>query len=378
MNMIRKAACAVALIAATFLWIGCGNVYRPISTPLPVTNGSPSGPETEVVLNQCPLGPIGCHEGTTVYPSVLATIDVSGDTAGISGPLPIQVGSQFGPVAGSMASPMAFAFDRMSVFTANTANDSVTQLLLNPSSAGFSSTTTFFLPTGSAPIGISFQYFGSTYTQDYVVNSGTGTAICPGTGSLGVISQGTTDQLLATTCVGATPVFAWIYYDQSKVFVLDYSENQVYVVNASSPYQVLQKIPVGSGPIKAAQSNNGRYVYVLNSGNGTISIIDGQVDTVVNTVPASGQAVCANSTPPPAEILCDSPLIDIAQDPNFNDTSANTQKNHVWILHADAGCAELDHLDGHDHDGAGGCAHLCLSYEPGAAAGWHRGLRRRG
>src|ERR1019366_10248132 len=159
MIMIRKAACAVALIAATFLWIGCGNVYRPISTPLPVTPGNPSGPETEVVLNQCPLGPSGCQWGSNVYPSVLGTIDVSGDTAGISGPLLYQVRSVVGPVAGSMASPMAFAFDRMSVFTANTANDSVTQLLLNASSAGISSTSTFGLPTGSAPIGISFQYF---------------------------------------------------------------------------------------------------------------------------------------------------------------------------------------------------------------------------
>ena len=334
MIMIRKAACAVALIAATFLWIGCGNVYRPISTPLPVTNGSPSGPETEVVLNQCPLGPIGCHEGATVYPSVLATIDVSGDTQGIWGPLQTQVGSQFGPVAGSLAStgsPMAFAFDRMSVFTANTANDSVTQLPLNPSSAGFSAPTTFstfLLPCNSAPIGISFQYFGSTYTQDYVVNSGTGTAVCTipppcPVGSLGVILQGTTDQLAATTtCVGVKPVFAWIYFNQSKVYVLDYIENQVYVVNASSPYLVLRKIPVGSGPIKAAQSNNGQYVYVLNSGDGSISIIDGSVDAVVNTVSLANPGTVALP-------------IDIAQDTNFNDTSANTQKNNVWILHAD-------------------------------------------
>ena len=56
MNVIWKAACAAALIAATLIELGCGDVYRPISTPLPVTTGNPSGPETEVVLNLCPTG----------------------------------------------------------------------------------------------------------------------------------------------------------------------------------------------------------------------------------------------------------------------------------------------------------------------------------
>ena len=109
------------------------------------------------------------------------------------------------------------------MLTANTTTDSVTQATLGTSTAGFAAnTTTISLPTGSAPIGISFQYFGSTYTQDYVVNSGLATANCPGTGSVSAILQAT-DQLAATVCVGANPVFAWIYYDQSKVFVLDYS-----------------------------------------------------------------------------------------------------------------------------------------------------------
>ncbi len=75
---------------------------------------------------------------------------------------------------------MAFDYTRTTVFTANTATDSVTQLLLNTSTAGFSAnTTTISLEPGSTPIGISFQYFGSTYTQDYVVNSGTSDAPGP-------------------------------------------------------------------------------------------------------------------------------------------------------------------------------------------------------
>ena len=68
---------------------------------------------------------------------------------------------------------MAFDYLRTSVFTANTTADSVTQVLLATSTGGFAAnTTTISLEPGSKPIGMSFQYFGATYTQDYVVNSG--------------------------------------------------------------------------------------------------------------------------------------------------------------------------------------------------------------
>ncbi len=73
-------------------------------------------------------------------------------------------------------------------------------------------------------------------------------------------------------------MFAWIYKDQSKVFVLD-SNGTVYVVSASK-YKVTNTIVVGGTPIKVAQSATGQYLFVLNT-NGTISIIDGQSEAVV-------------------------------------------------------------------------------------------------
>lgn len=343
MNVIWKAACAAALIAATIIELGCGDVYRPISTPLPVTSGNPAGPETEVVLNLCPTGSVCTDNTGAPSGSVLADIDVSGDTNAGNKPLYNTVATPVGPVtagsilayplAFSLASPLAFNAARTAVLTANTSSDSVSQATLGTSTAGFSAnTTTISLPTGSAPIGISFQYFG-TYTQDFVVNSGLGTLNCPGTGSVSAILEAT-DQLAATVCVGARPVFAWIYYDQSKVFVLDYSEDRVYVVNATT-YQVTNIIPVGGGPFKVAQSNNGQYIYVLNSDD-SISIIDGLAETVVNTVQlgATGAGQCG--------AVCGAAPIDIAIDPNFNDTSANTQINHVWVLHADGTASVWD------------------------------------
>jgi YVTN family beta-propeller protein len=334
MKVIWKAACAAALLAVCVIEIGCGDVYRPIATVAPTTTGNPSGAETEVALNQCPPNTTCVNNNGLSSGSVLTTIDVSGDSNSGNKPVGNIVGSALGPDSSTAtpyttASPMAFDYNRTTVYAANPSTDSVSQLALNTTTGSFSANvTTITLEPHSAPLGMSFQYYGTTYKQDFVVNSGTSTLTCPSTGSLSVITQASAT-LAATVCVGPTPVFAWIYKDQSKVFVLDNSENQIYVVNASS-YQVTNTITVGAAPIKAAQSNTGQYVYVVNSGNGTvgsssISVINGQTETISNTVIPSAIGSCA----------CSAPIIDIAQDPNFNDTTANSQVNHIWLLHAD-------------------------------------------
>jgi YVTN family beta-propeller protein len=339
--MWKAAGAAVLLIAATSIEVGCGETYRPIATPLPVTTSNPSGPETEVMLSCC-LNPSSSNAQTPTPSSVLTEISVSGDgnmankvlanVAGL-GTAPIPPLPPAPPIS---FVPMAFDATRANVYTANTTTDSVTQVTLQVTTGGFSSTnTTIALPPGSKPTGMSFQYFGPTYTQDYVINSGTTTATCPGTGSLGVITQATAE-LKTTVCVGVSPVAAWIYKDQTKVFVLDQTESQIYVVNASS-YKVTNKIPLGTGagPIKVAQSNSdSNYIYVLNSGNGSIAIIDGQAEQVVATVTPSNPAVCGT--------YCNSPLVDIAQELNYNDTTPDTQTFHVFVLHADGTVSVFD------------------------------------
>jgi hypothetical protein len=335
---MSKTACAVALLMAVSMSLGCGNTFRPVTTTLPVTTGNPAGAETEVVLNQCPT-PGTCSNGNTgtASDSILTAIDVAGDFN--SGNRQLQNGVA-SVVAGSVggvnipATPMAFDYSRTMVLTANRDNNTVSEQQLNTAGGGFApGTTTLTLPTGSAPTSMSFQFFGATYTQDYVVNSGHN-ATCPATGSLGVIQQpgGT---LKTNVCVGPTPVAAWIFHDQSKVLVLDAGTNpgSVYVVNASS-YKVTHTIQVGMAPMKAAQDSTGQYVYVLNVGDGTpgtatISILDGQAEQVVQTVPVSSYGVCGTDATPS---LCDSPVIDMAQDTALDDTNQN--RNRLWLLHA--------------------------------------------
>ena len=166
------------------------------------------------------------------------------------------------------------------------------------------------------------------------MNSGITTATCPGTGSVTAIAQ-PSSTVLATICVGtaatpANPLSAWIYKDQSKVFVLD-SHGFVYVVSASK-YKVTNTIAVGGTPIKAAQSSTCEYIYMLNT-NGTISIIDGQAETVVGTVKTAIATASLTTSALP---------IDIAQDPNYTDTIANSQYNHIWVLLADGTVSVYD------------------------------------
>ena len=329
MKVMWKAACAVVLlIAATTIEIGCGETYRPVATPLPVTTGNPSGFETEIVLSCC-LDPRSLDAVSGAPSSKITGINVSGDT---------NAGNK---VLANVASSLTFDYSRSIVFSTNPATlampDSVTQVTISPSTAGFSATNnTIVLEQGSKPISMSFQYFGVTYTQDYVVNSGA-TPTCPNGGSLGVINQAG-GRLKTPICLDvdasthANPVLAWIYKDQTKVFVLDNNASKIYVVSASK-YKVTNTIllPVGSAPIKAAQSADGNHIYVLDSGNGgSISIIDGQMETAATISTHSALSV-AGSLP-----------IDIAQDTNFNDTTKNTQVNHVWILQGDGTVSVYD------------------------------------
>jgi len=312
--MWKTAGVAILLIAATSIEIGCGQTYRPVATPLPATTGNPSGYETEVVLSCC-LDPSSKNAISAVPSSVITNINVSGDA---------NAGNK---VLANVATSLAFDGSRTTVFSTNTAADSVTQSLLSTSTAGFSAlTTTISLEAGSAPIGMSFEYFGPTYALDYVVNKGTGTATCPGSGSVTAIVQASSE-VEATVCVGPTPIMAWIYRDQTKVFVVD-SNGTVDVVSASK-FKVTNTISVGGTPINVAQSANGTYIYVLNK-QGYISVIDGSVESVV------GSSVSTSN------LLSSAPPIDIAQDLNYNDTTNSTQINHVWVLQSDGTVSVYD------------------------------------
>jgi len=336
--MWKAAGVAILLIAATSIEIGCGQTYRPVATPLPATTGNPAGFETEVVLSCCLApNPISVNNPTSKPSSVLTNINVSGDA---------NVGNK---VLANIANSVAFDGARTTVFSTNPTADSVTQVSLNTSTASFSAlATTISLEAGSAPIGMSFEYFGPTYAQDYVVNKGPQTAgTCPVSGSVTAIAQATSE-VVATVCVGPTPVLAWIYRDQTKLFVLD-TDGSVRVINHSS-FKVTNTIQVGGNPIKVAQSANGQYIYILDgSSRGEVTILDGQAETIVGTITPVLNSACISG----GVQICNSPLIDMAQDLNFNDTAkpslaASCQRHGECVRRVNAWAVELDLVNGND------------------------------
>lgn len=372
MKLIWKAANVAALIAATILEFGCGDTYRPVATPSPTTSSNPAGAETVVVLNQCPSGATCVNNNEQSSGSVLTAISVSGDSnmgnlpvgqvVGATGFLVDQGAVTAGGVNVGVTSststvlpdevtvaPVAFDYLRTSAFTANTSSDTASKVTLATSTGSFSTTVTqISLDSGAKPMNVAFQYYGSgTQTYDYIVNSGTTASNCSPDGTLAQLTQ-STGVVSAAVCVGTSPVAAWIYKDFTKVFVLDYNDGYVYVVDAANHKYSGTKIQVGTHPIKVAQSNDGRYLYVVNYGDGTsaspstVSVIDAVNEDVVQTVAVGGYAACG-STP----VLCStlstpSPVIDVAQDMRYGDTTSNTQVNHVWLLHANGSVSVWD------------------------------------
>ena len=91
--------------------------------------------------------------------------------------------------------------------------------------------------------------------------------------------------------VGAGPVGISTCNLKEESFVACYFDNAVYVLGNSSEFFAVQtSIPVGSGPMDTC-TGSGYYVFVSNSGDNTVSVIDASDYSVVATVDVGGHPV---------------------------------------------------------------------------------------
>jgi YVTN family beta-propeller protein len=88
-----------------------------------------------------------------------------------------------------------------------------------------------------------------------------------------------------TISVGAMPCAAAVDPHSGLVYVLNYADDSVTVVQ-SSPGKTLATIPVGSRPEAIAIDPNRDRIYVANTHSNSVSIIDGYARKVIATVPA--------------------------------------------------------------------------------------------
>lgn len=112
------------------------------------------------------------------------------------------------------------------------------------------------------------------------------------------VVDGATDSVLTSIAVGSN--VAWgdpggngvaVNIITNRIYVTNSLDNTVSVINGQTN-SVVATINVGSGPFGVTVSKNYNKVYVANRTDGTISIIDGATNTVTNTVSVGAAPQC--------------------------------------------------------------------------------------
>lgn len=249
------------LALTTFLLLflpACGDQYRPVANPIVSPSGQPQPAHFVWVVNFNSTGP-----GSTTE------IDVSGDSN-------LAVNSMG---VGSIAE--AFPGNSLSLFVANSGNDSVSQYL--PTLAG--AVTTINLLPGSHPVALA----SAQNTAMYVVNSGANSQ-CPSSGSISKINTSTL-AVTSTTCVGLNPIALAQSPTDAFIYVVNKGGNSVSVFNPSGPVvtgTITTAMGLGQNPISVTASLDGNWIFVVTQGDdvgpGTLDIISAGSTTIAGHV----------------------------------------------------------------------------------------------
>jgi len=130
---------------------------------------------------------------------------------------------------------------------------------------------TISLPAGSQPV---FTFSTST-SRGYVALSALN--------ELGVLDTGT-NVMTNTITVGTDPVAIASNGDGSRIFVVNKGDGTVSIVDPVA-MSVLQTLTVGSSPSWVQTNADSSLAYVLNTGSNTVSVIDTKTLTVTATIP---------------------------------------------------------------------------------------------
>ena len=312
MKFSRLAALAGAAIVCTLI-SGCGDIFRPVATPLPQPSPDPQNFRLAVITT-CQLDPNPPDPSnpclTTGATSQAMDVNVSGDS--LDGVVPVGSSPVFALVQ-NLAGITA------SVTTTDFGSDTVTQHsdAHSPGVAPVvSAATTIGLPSGAKPIsivnangtfyvaesgrnavGVLGGFPMSLTTEIQVGQTPVNLALLPNSKEVYVLNKASNDvtvistadnSVLATVPVGTTPVWAVPSADSSRVFVINQGSSNVSVIDATS-HDVISTLTVGSSPNFAVFDAKNQRVLVTNSGSNTLSVINGDPTspnplTVINTI----------------------------------------------------------------------------------------------
>src|SRR6185312_8771196 len=202
---------------------------------------------------------------------------------------------------------------------------------------------------GIVPVGLNPVFLGKTSNQVFVINSGAPPAIPPtvsiyvallptsnvstvtlpstssgpvagaisSTGNIYIANRlSNTIDLIAGGVLAVTSTIPLPAGDSNPVMIAgNAANNKIFVVNQNSgsgtvteistiDNTVIKDIPVGSQPIWAVMSSDGLFVFVVNQGDGTVSVIDTSLDIVLPCVVGpscpSGNAIKVGTTAAPS------------------------------------------------------------------------------
>ena len=250
-NRAHRAGIALTVILCVG-WLGCGETYRPVATPVIPTPPNPGFNHYAVVLS---------GNGTN-NPGASTTIDVSGDTAVSQATVGLMPSSAF-PVSNSKVYVTNSLDDTVSVFPGTTPTP----------------VNTISLPQGSGPVFVTTTDSNSVY----VANAGNNTVSVISINS-SVVSN--------TVAVGVKPVSLAELPNGQKVYVANAggsgaagSVQSINVIDATAnpPIAACPGAPWVSPVAVVARSDNAR-VFVLDQGSGYVTAIDTSSGTAVDTV----------------------------------------------------------------------------------------------
>ncbi|HUE52902.1 MAG TPA: YncE family protein [Terriglobales bacterium] len=284
LTLLRSARPVVVLFLIT-ICVACGDTFRPVAIPIVPAPPSPAASHFVLVINGNGFGTIGngtFNQGTSTR------IDVSGDTNVGVAPLGL------GPVHAALLP------NSSQLYVANFLEDTVSSFA--PTSIGPVTTTS--LPSGSQPVFVNTTENGTVY----VANSGTNTVAAISTANnvvMNFITVGALDtsgliHSFSPNTLAETP-------DGKKVYAVGSDSSGVgWVVSINSADKTLNEATTGQtipnvttlpdahiiAPAWAVARADSARVYVLNSGSGSVSVIDTTTDTVLNSVPAGPSVNC--------------------------------------------------------------------------------------
>jgi DNA-binding beta-propeller fold protein YncE len=271
------------------LAVGCNDTLRQFIVPIPSPTGNPQALEHAIILS---TNPDASASGSNMH------IDVSGDSN--VGVVPLGL------------NPVFLGKTTSNVFVINSGNPNATPsspqipptvsiyTALLPQSAIVSTVT---LPT-TGPDAVQTPVAGATSSVGniYIANRDSdNVSVISGS----VFSVIDTIQLPA----GSHPVMIAGNSANNKIFVVDQGTSDVTEISTIDN-TIVKTIPVGLQPIWGVMSTDGLFAFIVNQGDGTVTVIDASLDIVLPCDPSTASCQADRSGLPHQSIK-------VGASPNF-------------------------------------------------------------